>query len=267
MKSHFHKAAMLLLSGTLLLGACEKDDTGSLEGAVPVSDFTTTSRTVGFTTEVTFTATNTDGFLYQWEFDDGTVGSGQQVVHVYSRSGSVKPRLITAYRGGTSVSAQKEIILPPVSDLVKAVLTGGSTRTWVLDDTQNAPIIVGPNDSDPGGYFAGSPAGSLPACQADDEFTFSAANVYTYDAKAQTFVAGGGGCSAPRSGTSAFTFGSATGPGLAQFELARTGAFIGITDAPDRVYRILSIDNQRMVLRAGRPTAGVVFTMKLRVKP
>ncbi|WBA43601.1 PKD domain-containing protein [Hymenobacter canadensis] len=267
MKTHFHKAALVLLSGSLLLGACKKDDTGSLDGAVPASDFTTTSRTVGFTTEVTFTATNTDGFLYQWEFGDGTVGSGQQITHTYSASGPVRPRLITAYRGGTSVSAQKEIILPPVFELVKAVLTGGSSRTWILDNTQNAVIIVGPNDADPGGYFAGSPAGSLPACQADDEFTFNAANVYTYDAKAQTFVAGGGGCAAPRSGTSPFTFGAPTGPGLAQFELGRAGAFIGITDAPDLVYRILSIDNQTMVLRAGRPTAGVVFTMKLRVKP
>ncbi|NVO30109.1 PKD domain-containing protein [Hymenobacter lapidiphilus] len=267
MKKHFHKAALLLLGSTLLLSACEKDDTGSLDSAVPTSDFTTTSRTVGFTTEVTFTATNTDGFLYQWEFDDGTVGSGQQVVHVYSKSGSVKPRLITAYRGGTSVSAQKEIILPAVFDLVKAVLTGGSSRTWILDNTKDAPIVVGPNDGNPTGFFPGSPAGSLPACQADDEFTFSSTNVYTYDAKAQTFVAGGGGCAAPRSGTSSFTFGPATGAGLAQFELARAGAFIGITDAPDLVYRIISIDNQTMVLRAGRPTAGVVFTMKLRVKP
>jgi PKD domain len=258
---------MLLLGGALLLGACEKDDTGSLDGAVPTSDFTTTSRPVGFTTEVTFTATNKDGFLYQWEFDDGTVGSGEQVVHAYSKSGSVKPRLITAYRGGTSVSAQKEIILPPVSDLVKAVLTGGTSRTWVLDNAQAAAIVVGPNDADPTGYYAGGTANSLPACQADDEFTFSSTNQYTYDAKTQTLVAGNVGCAAPRSGTSAFTFGSATGAGLAQFELARAGAFIGITDAPDLVYRILSIDNQRMVLRAGRPTAGVVFTMKLRVKP
>ncbi|MCC3158555.1 PKD domain-containing protein [Hymenobacter sp. 15J16-1T3B] len=159
-------------------------------------------------------------------------------------------------------------LLPQLSalDIVKQKLTGGSSRTWVLDNTQAAAIIVGPDDANPGQWYGGGPAGSLPPCQADDEFTFSTANVYTYDAKTQTLVAGGVGCSAPLSGTSNFLFGPATGAGVAQFELSRTGAFIGVTDAPDLVYRIISITDQTMVLRAGRPTAGTVFTMKLRVK-
>lgn len=268
MKNSLHKAALVLLSSALLLGACEKDDTGSLDDAVPTSDFTTTSRAVGLTTEITFTATNKDGFLYQWEFDDGTVGSGQQVVHVYSKSGLVKPRLITAYRGGTSVSAQKEIVLPTVTDLVKNLLTGGSSRTWKLDNTTNAPIVVG-TEAAPTSYFPGVVAGGLPACQSDDEYTFSGSNVLTYDAKAETFTAGVFACLAPLSGTSAFTFGPATGSGFAQVQLARAGAFIGTTDASptEQVYRILAIDNQKMTLRAGSgQNGGTVFTMKLVVK-
>ena len=65
-----------------------------------------------------------------------------------------------------------------------------------------------------------------------------------------------------------FSFGAAAGAGIAQFVLAPAtpSPFIGITDAPDRVYRILSIDNQHMLLRAGSSTGTLVFTMKLVVK-
>jgi PKD repeat protein len=153
-------------------------------------------------------------------------------------------------------------------DRAKQFLTGGSTRTWKLDNSVAATIVVGPNDADPTGYYAGGLAGSLPACQADDEFTFTMANTYQYNAMAETFVAGGGGCQAPRNVTTGYTFGAASGTGIAQFELASAtpAPFIGVTDAPDRVYRILSIDNQHMELRAGSSTASPVFTIKLVVK-
>ncbi len=161
--------------------------------------------------------------------------------------------------------------MPQVSAVERArlLLTGGSTRTWKLDNSVAAAIVVGPSDADPTGYYAGGIAGSLPPCQADDEFTFTMANGYQYNALAETFVAGGnGGCQAPRSVSTTFVFGAASGVGDAQFTLAPAtpSPFIGVTDAPDRVYRILSIDNQHMLLRAGSSTAPLVFTLKLVVK-
>ncbi|MDB5233523.1 MAG: hypothetical protein JWR44_516 [Hymenobacter sp.] len=153
-----------------------------------------------------------------------------------------------------------------VLDRTKQLLTGGSSRTWMLDNAAQAVITVG-TEAQPTAYYPGGPANSLPTCQADDEYTFTSANVLNYNAFAETFVAGSPGtCQAPRTYSSPFTFGPASGTGIAQFELGRAGSFIGVTDAPDLVYRILSIDNQTMVLRAGRPTAAVVFTIKLRVK-
>ena len=154
-----------------------------------------------------------------------------------------------------------------VLDRTKLLLTGGSSRTWVLDNAAQAVITVGPSDANPTGYYPGGPPNSLPACQADDEYTFTSANVVNYNAFAETFVAGTpGSCQAARTYSSAFTFGPASGAGIAQLELSKAGSFIAVTDAPDQVYRILSIDNQTMVLRAGRSTAAVVFTIKLRVK-
>ena len=271
MKNILRTAALGLLMAPLLLASCKKAVDGySLEGAVPVSDFTVTTATMGLTTVATFKATNTDGFLYQWDFGDGTRGSGPTVTHTYTSGGTLKAQLITAYRGGTSVSATKDVVLPQVSAIVKGLLTGGSSKTWKLDNTVVAPITVGPSDADPTSYYPGNPtAGALPACQADDEYTFTSTNNFIYDSKGQTFVAGsGGGCSAPRDVTTSFTFGNATGPGLAQLVLAPAtpSPFIGVTDAPGFTYRILSIDSQRMVVRAGSTAAGVVFDMKFVAK-
>ncbi|MDO7845267.1 PKD domain-containing protein [Hymenobacter sp. M29] len=278
MKNLRNNVALLLLGGALLLAACDKKDTGTLGDPVPAGTFTTTSRTVGLTTEVTFTAApNPDVFLYHWEFGDGTgtngtgsVATGQTVTHVYSKGGTFKAQLITDGRGGQTFSAPKDVVIPSSLNIVKQLLTNGSSRTWKLDNTVVAPITVGPSDADPVSYYGGNPApGGLPACQADDEYTFSNANVFTYDAKGQTFVAGAtGGCQAPRNVTTPFTFGDATGAGVAQITLASAtpAPFIGVTDAPGFTYRILSITNTNMVLRAGSTAAGVVFDMKLVVK-
>ncbi|WP_426489760.1 PKD domain-containing protein [Hymenobacter sp. 102] len=151
----------------------------------------------------------------------------------------------------------------------KRLLTGGTSKTWMLDNKTDAPITVG-TEANPLEYFAGVKAGELPACQSDDEYTFSMNDTFTYDAKGQTFSAAAGyTCAAPLSGTSPMVFGPAAGTGLAQFTLTRAGAFIAATDASptERVYRILSIDNNKMTLRAGSgQNGGTVFTIKMVAK-
>ncbi|AMR29271.1 hypothetical protein A0257_20670 [Hymenobacter psoromatis] len=171
---------------------------------------------------------------------------------------------------GTNPDGTKTVTtyIPQLSAIDKArqLLTGGSSRTWMLDNTVAQTIVVG-NEAAPTSYYPGGALGSLPPCQADDEYTFTSTNTFTYDAKAETFVAGGGGCQAPRSDNTTFTFGPASGTGIAQFVLGKAGTFIGVTDAPaSRIYRILSIDNQHMVLRAGGPSDDPLFTIKMRVK-
>ncbi len=172
---------------------------------------------------------------------------------------------------GTNPDGTKTVTtyIPQLSALDKAkqYLTGGSSRTWVLDNTVANTIIVG-TEAAPGTYNVSGSAGSVPACQADDEYTFTSANNFTYDSKGQTFTAGVYACQDGRTdNNTTFTYGPATGAGIAQFMLAKTGSFIGVTDAPtSRVYRILSIDNQHMTLRAGSSSDPTVFTFQMRVK-
>jgi PKD repeat protein len=171
---------------------------------------------------------------------------------------------------GTNPNGTRTVITftPQLSglDRAKQFLTGGSSRTWSLDNTVDFPITVGV-ESNPSRDYGGAVAGQLPACQADDEFTFSTTDVLTYNPQAETFVAGDYTCQAPRPYTSPYTFGPAVGAGIAQFVLSNPSGFIGVTDAPaDRIYRIISIDNVHMVLRAGGPN-GQVFQFKMVARP
>ena len=154
-----------------------------------------------------------------------------------------------------------------VVDKTKQLLTNGSSRTWVLDTTVTSMITVGTEALPARDYDSGT---SRPEpCQVDDEYTFTAANTFIYDAKGQTFVAGAYSCQAPRSLTTTYTFGAAAGGGRAQVVLGAPSAFIGTTDSgSDYTYRITEISNTKMTLRAKGPAANVgqVFTFKLRVK-
>lgn len=148
---------------------------------------------------------------------------------------------------------------------IKLLLTGGSSKTWKIDNATDAPIIVG-TEAAPNTYFAGVLAGALPTCQSDDEYTFSTANTMAYNALAETFVAGPYTCQAPRTATWSYVFGPASGAGLAQFTFSNPNAFIAATDASptERVYRIMSIDAQHMTVRAGSgANGGTVFTIKM----
>jgi PKD repeat protein len=151
--------------------------------------------------------------------------------------------------------------LPSDLDNVKLLLTGGSSRSWKFDVAKSpGPITVGPNDGDPTSYYAG---GALAPCQIDDKYTFTQANGITYDGGDGTFVAGQN-CQSAKNYTTNYTFTNVSGgAGIGQINLpVNNQFFIGVTDRPnENVYRILSIDDNKMVLRAGNGTSGVVFDL------
>lgn len=415
----FRQSVLLLALGAVALGSCRKKEVDELQGPVPNAAFTVALNTTVYPVVATFTNTSTDGFLYQWDFGDGSpLATGRDVTHTYTLPRTYQVKLVVAGRGGTgtvpvdvtipsicsnaayaalvdcgksnatswtysdqpgaiktfaadgttqlsasgvlpdcqaddqfqfdqyfnytydggdncgaNLNGRSGFIFRPTANglgqlalqrpksfigltdsvvnktynileasatvlrlrgtnpngtitevtlmptpqpllLTERRLTGGGSRTWVLDNTVTNPITVG-TEAAPESYYPNGPvvaAGGLPACQADDEYTFTSSHNFGYDAKAETFVAGSYSCQAPRSLTTTFTFGAASGQGQGQFVLAAPAAFIGATDAgADHTYRILSINNRTMVLRTvGAPvpagTPPTVFTFKLRVK-
>ena len=74
-----------MLAAPLLL-AClqERRRRTSWKAPCPRPRFTYQVNTTEFPVVVTFTSTSTDGFLYQWDFGDGSpLASGQTVTHTY----------------------------------------------------------------------------------------------------------------------------------------------------------------------------------------
>ncbi len=162
----------------------------------------------------------------------------------------------------------KKLVVLTIDDIYN-ILTGGSSKSWKLDPDPAAKAIIVGTESNPAQYFGG---GTLEACQIDDRYTFTNAGNITYNAAGATFnggnVAPNYNCGADRSYTRAFTFGATTGgvAGVATIRLPGAAApptvFIGTTDVPaDNIYRIIEINANRMVLRAGSG-AGDVFQFK-----
>ena len=254
-------AAGVRISGSTALLACQLDDQFSFS-----SGFTVNYESAGQTTQ-NGVCGDSRTFASGFTFRPNPSGNPQIVLKAKSSFLGVPDSVVNKtydileatdtqlrLRGTNPDGTRTIVTFAPYNATapIKLLLTGGSSKIWVLDNAANAPIVVG-TEAAPSSYFSGAAPGGLPACQSDDEYTFSDANVLTYDAKAETFSANGFSCQAPQSGTSPFVFGPAAGTGLAQLTLTRPGAFIGTTDASptERVYRILSIDAKSMLIRSG----------------
>ena len=151
---------------------------------------------------------------------------------------------------------------------IKAMLTGGSSRSWKLDPAVGANAITVGTEGNPSEYYGGGPL--EPNCQTDDVYTFSTSDNVNYNANGATFnggnIAPNYNCGADRSYTAAYVFGPVTGgvAGLAsiQLPLAPPANFIGTTDVPtENLYRIIEITPTTMLLRAGNGS-GNVFQFK-----
>ena len=148
------------------------------------------------------------------------------------------------------------------------MLTGNVSKVWKLaPGVTDKAVIVG-IESDLSRYYGGGP---LIDCQLDDTYTFFADGTVTYNANGKTFnggnIAPSYECGIDRSYTKkAFTYDNlASGAaGIFQFNLsgipngAANSTFIGVTDASNNTYRVISITNNTLVLRTTNGTnAGI----------
>lgn len=169
---------------------------------------------------------------------------------------------------GNYIEVKLKKVEPLTLDGIKNILTGGSSRSWVLDPAGGANSIVVGTEGNPSEYYGGGPL--EPNCQVDDVYTFSISNSLNYNSGGSTFNGGNispnYNCGDDRSFTTSYEYGAVVGgvEGLAQIKLPNIppANFIGTTDVPtENLYRIIEITPTRMVLRAGTG-AGVVFQFK-----
>lgn len=255
--------ALILVS--LCFYGCEKDK-GEL-GNPAIASFTV-SPVDGKVNTFRLESTSDNAFRYQWDLGDGQGLLPGDAVHeaYYLKKGSYEVKLYAYGRGGYDVAAAQVTVenddLSPILESREFQLL--TAHSWKLDPASNAPIIVG-TEGNPGEYFGG---GSLADCQIDDTYTFAFIDSdfkVSYNANGATFNAGNVepnySCGSDRSyNMVSFSYSTqVSGAGLATITLPSTppAMFIGVTDVSSNNYRIISISENELVLRSGRPNETV----------
>jgi PKD repeat protein len=192
----------------------------------------------------TVTLTNTSSFAdsYLWDFGDGNTSTEASPVYTYGTDGLYTITLTATNTIGTSSTSQSAFISSvPLSD---ELLQGGPWRIRVEEKS----VFVGPGLGNsswwslPKAFLDGSSTGGDDwSCMPDDEFTFSAGGVFTYDTKGSArndgYFGGENGCISDAeiaaSGNGAF-FGSGTHSYTFTPASGTDRPIIILTNGPDR---------------------------------
>jgi PKD repeat protein len=136
----------------------------------------------------TITCTNTSSYgdSYLWDFGDGTTETSTDVTHTYTNDGFYNISLTATNANGTSTATQTLWLDDSSPALTDELLQGAPWKVVVGEKT----IFVGPGMGSPDWwavpkkFLTGEGTGGDDwSCMVDDEFTFTAGGVYTYDGK------------------------------------------------------------------------------------
>jgi len=154
-------------------------DEPSLPGNKPNAGFTMTLN--GLT--ATFANTTVGATSYLWDFGDGQTSTEMNPVHTYAVGGPYTVKLTATNSNGESTATQAAFVSADV--LTDAMLQGAAWKVRVEEQS----IFVGPGLGSsawwslPKAFMVSGTGGDDWTCIADDEFTFSAGGVYTYNTK------------------------------------------------------------------------------------
>jgi PKD repeat protein len=137
---------------------------------------------------MTITCTNTtlNGDAYLWDFGDGQTATSTDAVHTYGNDGFYNIVLTVTNANGSSTATKAAFFNLSSPALTDALLQGAAWKVVVGEKTIFCGPALGSSDwwSVPKGFLTGEGTGGDDwTCITDDEFTFSAGGVYTYDSK------------------------------------------------------------------------------------
>lgn len=253
----------ILMAGCMLaiLQSCHKDN-GEL-GTPGTASFSV-SPVAGKANTYALSSKSINAFRLQWDLGDGSAlraGKPEDTAY-YPKKGTYIIKLLAYGRGGYTTDSQTVVV---ASDDFSSIANNPtfqllSAQTWKLDPNPTAKAVIVGTEGNPGEYYGGGP---LADCQMDDTYKFNFSNgnfSLVYGANGSTFnggnVAPNYSCAADRSYNTPYTFvPTADGNGIATITLpgfTPPNRFIGTTDITSNNYRIISINANSMVLRAGK---------------
>jgi PKD repeat protein len=247
----------------------------------PVASFTVTPIT-GQVNKYLLTSTSTNAFRFDWDKGlGGGLVQGKQIDTAYFPDKGTYTVSLLAY-GQSGLDSAKQTVTVAADDPAAVtplkLLTGKSTKTWILDQPGGGALWVGPNDVGAGAWWSNA-AGDVTAadrtCLFNDEYTFKMDGTFIFDAKGDMRVDDEGGAAWPTDiglaigcysmtqiptkyqpwGSGNFTF-QINGN---QLKVIGTGAHLGLykvgetqtTPMPDPAvtYEIMSISETKLVVK------------------
>ncbi|MES2419149.1 MAG: PKD domain-containing protein [Bacteroidota bacterium] len=194
-KTSFWLSLGLMLT---LLGSCKKDDSVRDLGAAPTADqikFSSTPTTANANV-ITF-KNESPGFKAIWDFGNGTTAEGSTVQASYPLAGTYTVKLTIVTDGGYASSSKNIVVAAtnpamltdPAFDLLSGGLANANGKTWVIDQTQQGHLGVGPIGSQFPDWYQAGPNEKASTGFYDDEMTFNMNSLkYTYANNGTTFA-------------------------------------------------------------------------------
>ncbi len=135
---------------------------------------------------LTFTNSSEYGETYLWDFGDGQTSTETSPTHTYAGDGYYEISLKATNGFGDNTLIKSTFLVVNSPALTDALLQGAAWKVVVGDKSICVGPTMGSNEwwAVPKAFMTGGGTGGDDwSCIVDDEFTFSAGGVYTYDGK------------------------------------------------------------------------------------
>ena len=266
--------AILFILPVLLLTACQEEF--DLDAEPPTEADAAFSMAAGSNgpNYVVFT-NNSDGFIKQWDFGNGTSSNGDEVTAYFPFSGEYEVTLTVFTKGG-SVASSEVITIdqtdPEICNVeIFQLLTGGCDqpegKTWVIDADRAGHFGLGPGSASVGetftpDWYQAAANEKIGGGLYDDEFTFFLnESVFVQETNGDVYVNSGqkdnfpgavespvGDYTAPYDSPENMNYSITEDGNGDQFINISQGGFIGYATGVN-TYQILSISETEMFLR------------------
>ena len=145
-KLNIKSGLVAVLASAALLSACEYD-VRELEPA-PVASFTV-APIPGQVNKYLLTSTSTNAFMYEWDKGDGKgyVRTKSTDTAYFPDKGSYTVKLLAYGQSGMDTASQTINVAAddPAAQTPMKLLTGNSSKTWVLDQPNGGALFIGPS--------------------------------------------------------------------------------------------------------------------------
>lgn len=166
----------MLLVPLVFITSCKEDDPEPAED--PIASFQYEIDEANYL-QVTFSSFSENTETYSWNFGDNETSAEENPVHTYAASGAYTVVLTAVNIDGVEASKTENITITDPNEALK-LLTGEVSKTWKLF-REGTVASLGPDASNPAGWWAGLSNNGARPCLYEQTFTFHLDGQFVFD--------------------------------------------------------------------------------------